>query len=75
MSLPEEEQEDTSSGMNSAEAQREKLETEVELEFEEELNTEDELESEERLSIKENFAVAEELRTKAAEQEQELNEM
>ncbi|KAI4647679.1 hypothetical protein J4E93_004089 [Alternaria ventricosa] len=75
MSLPEEQQEDTSSSMNSAEAQAEKLETEVELEFEEDHNTEGEPNSEEVLSIEEKSAIEEELRIKAAEQEQRLNEI
>jgi len=69
MSLPQEQQEDTSSSMNSTEAQSEKLETE------EELNTEGEPKSEETLSIAEELAIEEELRIKAAEQEQRLNGM
>ena len=75
MSLPEEQQEDTSSSMNPAKAQAEKLETEVELDFEEELNDEGELESEDKLSIEEKLAIEEELRIKAAERERRLNEM
>jgi len=75
MSLPKEQQKVTSSSLNPTEAQTEKLETEVELDFEEELNNDGELNSEEKLSIEEKLAIEEELRIKAAERERRLNEM